>query len=137
MTSGWQPENILDVLGCEIARSILALGSVRPFSAQEFANRCEVSDASIYRRLEVLSDYDLLTEDIVINPDGNDYTRYETNLEAVEIRIEDAAFELELEQDQDYTEKFLNFWTHLEEGTADIEPDIGPAVSGSPEMTDN
>jgi hypothetical protein len=40
MSKEWEPENVFDVLGCEIARQILAVASLQPVSAAELAQHC-------------------------------------------------------------------------------------------------
>lgn len=96
MTKEWNPETVFDVLGSDVAREILTATSKRPLSAPALADRCGVSEPTIYRRIDALQDYDLLDQEREIGDDGHHYHRYAASLEAARIRLEDGEFEIDL-----------------------------------------
>jgi DNA-binding transcriptional ArsR family regulator len=92
----WDAETLFDVFERETARKILALTSVEPMSAQALAARTDESEPTIYRRLNALEAYDLVEERTRLDEDGNHYSVYETNLEAVCFELEDGGFTIDV-----------------------------------------
>jgi len=93
----WDPETVFEVLGSEIARRILALAEIKPCSAEELAEHCDASKPTVYRRLNVLQEYDLLVERSAIDDDGTHYKTYETALESICFSVEAGRFEVDIE----------------------------------------
>lgn len=79
------PDNIFEVLSSAVSREILAAASVRPMSAQELEEVIDASLPTIYRRLELLQNYDLVSEDQVVDPDSGQYKQYSTDLREINI----------------------------------------------------
>lgn len=111
----WDPDTLLDVFGSESARGILALASVEPRSAKELADRLDVSEPTVYRRLDVLRSYDLVSEDQRIDDEGNHYKTYETNLERIAFEIENGEFVVDVRLKRDLVDQFEQFWGDLGE----------------------
>ena len=109
----WEPEDVFDVFGNELAREILVLASVEPMSAEELAERCERSQPTVYRRLNALESYGLLSERQEVDPDGHHYKTYETKLREVSFTIEDGGFTIDLDIRKDLVDKFSDFWTGM------------------------
>ncbi|MFD1687201.1 helix-turn-helix domain-containing protein [Halobellus litoreus] len=126
MSKEWEPENVFDVLGSEIARQILALASLRPLSANKLAEHCDVSEPTIYRRIHALQEYDMLDEQMEIDDDGHHYKRFRTNLKEARFRVEDGQFGIDIQLKKDYTDKFTDFWNDLEKGAEDVSNDANP-----------
>jgi predicted transcriptional regulator len=97
----WNPDTILDVLGCPTARRVLALGAVQPCSAEQLTAHCDASKPTVYRRLNVLDEYDLLVERCAVDDDGTHYKTYETALEEVTVSVESEAFAVDIELTRD------------------------------------
>jgi len=116
VTKEWNPDTVFDVFGSEVARNILALASVRPVSAADIAEYCEVSEPTVYRRIHALQEYDMLAEETAIDDDGHHHNRYRTCLEEVRVRVDEGQFDIDLELNRDYTDKFAEFWDDLEAG---------------------
>lgn len=123
MSKEWDPENVFDVLGSEVARQILALASLRPLSAIELAEHCEVSEPTIYRRIHALQEYDMLDEQMEFDDDGHHYKRFRTNLEEARFRVDEGQFGIDIQLKKDYTDKFTDFWHDLEKGAEDVSKD--------------
>jgi DNA-binding Lrp family transcriptional regulator len=81
---------LLDHLGDDVSRSILACCAAAARSVGELAEQCDVSEATIYRRLNRLLDAGLLDEDTRIDATavsgGKEYT---TAVERVEVTLGD------------------------------------------------
>lgn len=93
----WDPETVFDTFGSETARRILALASVEPMEADDLADHLEVSQPTVYRRLDALTEQDLLTERVHVDDEGNRFQTYETNLESVTFRVEEGSFLVDVE----------------------------------------
>jgi DNA-binding transcriptional ArsR family regulator len=105
VTSGWDPETVFDVFGSESARRILALASDEPMTADDLATHLSVSQPTIYRRVDELLEYDLLTERDHVDDDGNQFNTYVTNLDAVTFRVADGRFVVDLQLERDVAER--------------------------------
>lgn len=114
MGKEWDPETIFDVLGSERARRILSIASVRPVSADDLATALDASLPTVYRRVNALLDYDLLTEDTQIDAEGNHYKTYETNLQRICFEVDDGGFTVDIQLRRDMVDQFEDFWTDLE-----------------------
>ncbi len=128
MSKEWAPDNVFDVFGSEVARNILALASIRPVSAADIAEYCDVSEPTVYRRIHALQEYDMLAEETAIDDDGHHHKRYRTCLEEVRVRVDDGQFDIDLELNRDYTDKFAEFWDDLERGVDGPPSDAGSAL---------
>lgn len=117
MTS--DPDDIFEVLSSETSREILAAASVRPMSAQELEQVCDVSLPTIYRRLEMLQDYDLISEEQVVDPDDGQYKQYSTDLKEINIVIENGGYDVDIRVRKDTVDKFGELFRDLGEGRRD------------------
>lgn len=104
MTDAWDPETVFDVFGSESARRIMALASDEPMTAEDLASALSVSQPTVYRRVDELLEYDLLTERDHIDDEGNHYNTYVTTLDAVTFRVEDGSFVVDLQLERDVAE---------------------------------
>lgn len=112
----WDPETIFDVLGSREVRRILALADVEPRSARELAERLDASQPTVYRRVNVCQEYDLLAETTRVDEEGNHYKVYETNLRRVCFEVEDGGYDVTISLRQDLVDRFGDFWGGLEGG---------------------
>lgn len=116
MSKEWEPENVFDLFGSEYARQILALASKEPMSAQELADHTDASLPTTYRRVDALQEYDLLRASTQVDPDGNHYRTFETDLERVCFGVEDGSFTVDIQLQRDVVDRFGEFWGDLEGG---------------------
>ena len=116
MANQWDPAGIFEVLASEESRRILAAASVQPVSANELEQVCDVSLPTIYRRLEVLVEYDLLSEDRVVNLKQDQSKRYSTDLREINVEITDGEISVNLELKKDTVDKFGELFRDLGEG---------------------
>lgn len=110
----WDPADLFDVFGDHLARQILVLASEQPVSAQDLATELNVSEPTIYRRVNALADYDLLAEQQQLDSEGNHYRTVETTLQKLELEIEDGGYNINLQVRQSLTDRFDSFWAELD-----------------------
>ena len=129
----WDPGTVFDVFGDELARRLLVLASDRPVAADDLAEQLEVSEPTVYRRVNALLEYDLLSEHQEVADDGNHYKTFETALKRASFEIEAGGYNIDLELRQSLVDQFDAFWSDLERsGTAGArepaaEPTGGPS----------
>jgi DNA-binding transcriptional ArsR family regulator len=104
---------VLDTIGDEYARQILATLGHSAHSAKELAKECDISLPTVYRRLEELDEHDLVTTRTVAGDDGNEYSVYESNFESTLISLEDDEYEVRIYRDQKVPDRFSQLWDDL------------------------
>lgn len=113
VSADWEPETVFDILGDEEARRILAAADVEPVSAQELADGLDVSEATVYRRVDACTEYDLLVERTRVDDDGNHFTVYENTLQQACVEIESGGYDVNIELRRDLVDQFNDFWRDL------------------------
>lgn len=119
MSTEWEPDSVFDVLGNEEVRRILAVANLEPVSARDLADGLGVSEATIYRRVDACEEYDLLTETVRVDEDGNHYKVYETNLKRACFEVEGGGYDVNIELRRDLVDQFNDFWRGLGDGGDD------------------
>ncbi|MFC7073551.1 ArsR/SmtB family transcription factor [Halovenus rubra] len=106
-------KEVLDTIGDEHARQILAAISRKPRAAKELAEECDLSLPTVYRRIEDLKEQDLITERTQIADDGNEYNVYQSNFESTVISLEDDEYQVRVYRDDDLSSRFSQLWDEL------------------------
>jgi predicted transcriptional regulator len=106
-------EDVLDTIGDQHARTVLAAISREPRSAKELAESCDLSLPTIYRRLELLQDHNLVTEQTAVAEDGNHYKVYECNFDSTVIRLEDDEYDVRIYRKENLPDRFTQLWDDL------------------------
>ncbi|SEO45497.1 Helix-turn-helix domain-containing protein [Halogranum amylolyticum] len=116
-------DEILDILSDEYARDILAATSIKPMSAQQLADECEMSKPTVYRRVEQLRAYGLLDEQTKVQTSNNHYSVYTATLSEVSIELDTGSFEAAVtrtdgdafpgEAESDTADRFTKMWEDL------------------------
>lgn len=127
----WSPETVFDVLASDEARKILAVASVESVSAKELADVLAASEPTIYRRLDVLQEYDFVRAEQQIDDRGHHYKTYSTSLHRIEMTIEEGTFNIDIKIEQDLIDQFEEFWTDLERGAPATKTTDDPLGDGS------
>lgn len=83
---------ILEVLSDECSRTILAVASDRAVSAKDLTERCDVSSATVYRRINTLLERDLLREGVSFTAEPKQNTVYETTFEHLDVDLSEDGF---------------------------------------------
>ena len=101
------------LLGDPTVRTILVQTDQRPMSATTLSDHCEVSQPTVYRRLEELRECDLLEERTRPDPEGGHHrTLYATNVRCMTVELDDGRLKLSIDRREDMADRF----TRLIEG---------------------
>jgi DNA-binding HxlR family transcriptional regulator len=106
-------EEILNTIGDEHARTVLAAISRSPRSAKELADECDLSLPTIYRRLELLQEHELITERTAVAEDGNHYNIYECNFDSTVIALKDEEYKVRIYRKENLPDRFGALWDEL------------------------
>jgi predicted transcriptional regulator len=106
-------EEILDTIGDEHARKVLAAISREPQSAKELSEECDLSLPTVYRRIEMLNEYDLVKDQTLVAEDGNHYKVYESNFESTVISLEDDEYKVRIYREENLPDRFSQLWDDL------------------------
>jgi len=106
-------EEILDTIGDEHARRVLAAISREPRSAKELGEECDMSLPTVYRRIEMLSEYDLVKDQTLVADDGNHYKIYESNFESTVISLEGDEYRVRVYREENLPDRFSQLWDDL------------------------
>lgn len=109
---------VLDALGDPDCRTIVQRLE-EPMTAQEISEACEIPLSTTYRKLELLTEADLLVEQTEIRADGHHTTRYAPGFEAVEFTLdEDRQLEVELARpSRSADEQLARLWSEVRRET--------------------
>lgn len=113
VTKEWDPDDVFDVLASEVARHILVHASRGPVSADELAATCDASLPTIYRRINVLQDYDLLLARRRFDGEGHHYQTFQTTVDRIQVEVDEAGIETGTEHRPDVVDQFEAFWSDL------------------------
>ena len=106
-------ENVSDVLGREHVLRILALASGRPMSVEELSERCDVSLTTVYRGVNTLERYGLLSKRMAVDGESGRYTTYETSVDRLCLHIGDGDLAVSVRGGRDIVDRFTDFWDDL------------------------
>jgi len=106
-------EDVLNTIGDEHARTVLAAISREPRSAKELSEQCDLSLPTIYRRLEILQKHDLVTEETAVADDGNHYNVYNCNFDSTVIQLEDEEYRVRIYRKGNIPDRFTQLWDDL------------------------
>lgn len=92
-------DELLDLLGSDLNRCILALASEEDRSADAIAKRCDSSLPTVYRHIADLRSAGLLSERVAYDAAGNHFKVYRTAVDAVTVRLDEESIELSVAGD--------------------------------------
>ena len=106
-------EDILNTIGDENARTVLAAISREPQSAKQLSEVCDMSLPTVYRRLELLQEHDLIEERTAIADDGNHFNVYECNFDSTVITLQDDEYKVRIYRKENVPDRFTQLWDEL------------------------
>ena len=106
-------EEILDTIGDKHARRVLSAISREPKSAKELSEECDLSLPTVYRRIEMLEEYKLVTDRTLVAEDGNHYKVFESNFESTVISLEDDEYKVRIYRTENLPDRFSQLWDEL------------------------
>lgn len=110
-------EDILNTIGDEHARRILATLSNGPHSAKELGEKCDLSLPTVYRRIELLEEHDLVRERTIVAEDGNHYRTFECNFNSTVISLSNEEFDVKIYRSENLPDRFNELWDDLSRTT--------------------
>ena len=109
-------EEILDAIGDPKARIVLAAISKKRRSAKELSEDLGMSQATVYRRLETLSEHDLIKSQTLVAEDGNHYDEFECNFNSTIISLEGDEYDVRIFREENLPDRFNQLWDDLAGG---------------------
>ncbi len=106
-------EEILNTIGDQHARRVLAAISQDPKSAKDLAEEVDLSLPTVYRRIEMLQEYELVKDRTLVAEDGNHYKVYESNFESTVISLQDDEYKVRIYREENLPDRFSQLWDEL------------------------
>lgn len=104
---------IFAALDDRTSRNILTQTSETERSAEELAEVIDVSETTVYRRLETLKERGLVQESLRIEKDGNHRRVYRATIKHIEVDITNEEVKTRIEWDEDAADRFTRLWEGL------------------------
>lgn len=92
-------------------------------SAKELADICDRSLATVYRRVQAMEDYDLLSEELARDPDGTQYNEYKSDLNEITISVDEGRLNVNIDIEKDTVDQFAGLIEDLEMSGKDDDPE--------------
>lgn len=103
-------DDVLDLLGDEYARAILAATSERAMSAADLTRAVEMSQPTASRRLNRLADAGLVTEETQIGTDGHHVAVYRAAVEEIDVQVGAGRLTVDVERTETAADRMRNIW---------------------------
>lgn len=107
-------EDVVDLIGDEYVRTILAETREEPKSVDALSEACDADPSTIYRRVERLEAAGLLADQQRLDPGGHHYKEYNAVLEAVHVHVRADGYRVEIDHTDE--EEPADRFTRLYEG---------------------
>jgi len=102
-------DSITQLLGDDCARTILRQTVSDPMTASQLVDVCDASRATVYRRLDELSERGLLVEATAPDPAGHHRTAYAANLDRFVVSLDEDGFDLTVRKRDRAADRFTSF----------------------------
>lgn len=113
MSTDDSDDELLELLGQERVRQVLAATSREPLSAKELSDECDVALSTIYRRAEEMVAHDLLVERTQVEPDGSHHSVFAANIDHLDIDVDDGAIDVNVHIREDAAQRFSRIWSDI------------------------
>lgn len=114
-TDGPALETVLDALDDADCRAILR-ATTDPMTANELTAALDTPESTLYRKLNLLVEASLVREDVRVNPDGGRTTRYQRDVEAVTVSVDEDLFEVSIDRPAKRPdERLADIWSKMGE----------------------
>jgi len=110
-------QSVLDALDDEDCRTIIE-HLEEPLTAGEVSEECDIPMSTTYRKLDLLSDAQLLAEGVEVRQDGHHATRYRTDFNEVIVALaEDRSLDVEIDRpSEDAADRLASMWGEVRRG---------------------
>ncbi|WP_435074956.1 helix-turn-helix domain-containing protein [Halorubrum sp. HHNYT27] len=115
MSTDGRNDELLELLGQELVRQVLAATSREPLSAKELSDECDVAPSTIYRRAEEMVACDLLVERTQIESDGSHHSVFAANIDHLDIDVDDGTIDVDVHIREDAAQRFSRIWSDIRE----------------------
>lgn len=106
-------EEVLDTIGDTEARRVLAAVSRDSRSAKELGEELNLSLPTVYRRLEILQEHNLVTSRTLVAENGNHYKVFECNFNSTVISLDDDEYNVRIYREDNLPDRFSDLWDDL------------------------
>ncbi|WP_277556009.1 winged helix-turn-helix domain-containing protein [Halobaculum limi] len=105
---------VLDALDDSDCRTIIERLD-EPLTAGEVSEECDIPMSTTYRKLDLLSDAQLLAEGVEVRQDGHHATRYRTDFEDVIVTLtEQREFDVSINRPaEDAADRLASMWSEV------------------------
>ena len=100
---------VLAALDDDACRAILGATSEESLTATELSEQCDIPMSTAYRKVEKLTDADLVEERVRINTSGKHATEYHKCFDDVHISFDDGKIEIEITKPEADTDASAQF----------------------------
>ncbi|MDF9745552.1 winged helix-turn-helix domain-containing protein [Natrinema salsiterrestre] len=90
------PQAVLTALDDDACRAILEATAEESLTATEVSEQCDIPMSTAYRKVELLTEADLVEEQVRINTSGKHATEYRKCFDDVLVSIDDGNIEIEM-----------------------------------------
>jgi len=87
-------QGVLDALDDEECRAILEATKRDSLTAAEISEECDLPSSTAYRKIDLLADADLLTEELRIRRSGKHVSEHACAIDDVTLSVDDSGVEL-------------------------------------------
>lgn len=115
MSSDVTPEEVFAVLDDEYSRAILEATRREPMSGKELSEECDMSRATVSRRVNELVEDGFLVERTRVDIGGHHESEYEAVLDTILIRLLEQGFDVAIELREDAVDRLTTIWRELRE----------------------
>lgn len=106
-------EETLDAIGDTHARDILAAVCQSPKPARDLADELDLSVPTVYRRIGILKEHELIRTRTKIANDGNHFQVFESAFDSVLISLNDDAYDVRIYRRDNLPDRFSDLWNDL------------------------
>ena len=105
-------EDVVDLLGDDYVRTILAETREEPKSVEALSDACDADPSTIYRRVERLEAAGLLTDEQRLDPVGHHYKEYDAVLEAVHVHVRAEGYDIDVDfvEEEEPADRFTRLY---------------------------
>lgn len=113
MSSDVEPAEVFAVLDDEYSRAILEAARREPMSGKELSEECDMSRATVSRRVNELVDDGFLIERTRVDLGGHHESEYEAVLDTVIVRLLEEGFDVTIELREDAVDRLTTIWKEM------------------------
>lgn len=113
MSSDVEPAAVFAVLDDEYSRAILEAARREPMSGKELSEECDMSRATVSRRVNELVDEGFLVERTRVDLGGHHESEYESVLDTVIVRLLEEGFDVTVELREDAVDRLSTIWEQM------------------------